>query len=324
MRFQIDVHLDDETFLRTLAEDVRRGLTSCPKYLLPKYFYDSRGSALFERITQLQEYYLTRVELGIIQSIAQKLMEDLHPDDIVEIGSGSSSSKIRHLLDVPGASEHVVRYVPFDVDEKTIETVSGLLIEDYPFLRVHGVVGDFERHLAHVPRRIGRRLAIFFGSTIGNLHSQARRDMLTEIRSMLTSEDRLLLGLDTVKETAVLEAAYNDSRGVTAGFNKNILRVVNRALTADFRPDLFRHCAYYNHEASRMEMHLIPESPQCVHLRDLALTVYVSPHESIWTESSYKFTHESAEQMPWEAGLKIERWDTDSGNMFALLEAALR
>ena len=112
MRFQIDVHLDDETFLRTLAEDVRRGLTSCPKYLLPKYFYDSRGSALFERITQLQEYYLTRVELGIIQSIAQKLMEDLHPDDIVEIGSGSSSSKIRHLLDVPGTSEHVVRYVP--------------------------------------------------------------------------------------------------------------------------------------------------------------------------------------------------------------------
>ncbi len=321
LRGQIDVHIDEESYQRTLAGDVLRGLTSHPKYLLPKYFYDPKGSALFESITQLPEYYLTRVEIGLIKSLALEVMDELRPQEIVEIGSGSGN-KIRHLLDAPNTSKNLVRYVPFDFDQKTMEIAGSVLMEDYPYLQVHGVIGDFEHHLASVPLRTGRRLAVFFGSTIGNLAGRARHDMLVEIHQLLTPEDRLLLGIDLVKDVAALEAAYNDSCGVTARFNRNILRVINRALNADFQPDAFRHSAYYNQDASRIEMHLIPESPQRVYLRDLGLTVQVSPDESIWTENSYKFTRESTRGMLCEAGLELVHWYTDSKNSFALALAA--
>ena len=321
--WQIAVHLDHDTLMSMLARDVLRGLTSRPKYLPPKYFYDARGSALFQRISGLPEYYLTRVEQGIIESVGSELVAELRPREIVELGPGTSG-KVRRLLSADGASSCVVRYVPFDMDGDTVEAAAARLVDDFPYLEVHGVRGDLELHLSRVPQRIGRRLVVFFGSTIGNLDAEARHDLLVNVRRLLTRDDRLLLGVDLVKEVALLEAAYNDARGVTAEFNRNILRVVNRGLSGDFDPGAFEHHAYYDAGAGRVEMHLIAESPQTAYLKDLDLTVQVSAGESIWTESCYKFTRESTESMLGEAGMGLERWYADGDGMYALALAAPR
>ena len=321
-RYQVDVHLDDDTLARTLAEDVRHGLTASRKLLPPKYFYDPAGSALFERITELPEYYPTRVEREIVLSLAKELMDEVRPDEVVELGAGSCT-KIRWLFDARnGSSPGVLRFLPFDVDEETVYNASQGLIRDYSFLQVHGIIGDFERHLSRIPGPEGHRLVVFFGSTIGNLNATERRVLLMEMRSLLDKGDQLLLGVDLVKDTRVLEAAYNDSAGVTAEFNRNVLRVINRSLNADFRVDAFRHHALFNEEASRIEMHLVPESPQTVHLQDLDLTVQVSRDETIWTESSYKFTRESVIEMLEDAGLRLQSWHTDPDDFFAVALAS--
>jgi L-histidine N-alpha-methyltransferase len=187
---------------------------------------------------------------------------------------------------------------------------------------VHGVIGDFERHLIHVPPALGRRLVLFLGSTIGNLHPPERRGVLAAIRDLLGPDGRLLLGVDLVKDTTVLEAAYDDAAGVTREFNRNVLRVLNRGLGGDFRPEAFGHHAWYNAAASRIEMHLVAEAPQTVRLRGVGLTVHLDAGESIWTESSYKFTRTSVEDALREAGLRLEDWITDGGQRFALALAA--
>ena len=315
--YRLDVYLDEGTFRSTIAEDVRQGLTGRPKSLPAKYFYDSTGSALFERITRLPEYYLTRAEESLAASIVPELMHRVCSREIVELGSGLST-KVRRFLDARNGSAPVARYLPFDVDAGSIEVSTADLMKEYPYLDVHGLIGDFGRHLAHVPSPMGRRLVLFLGSTIGNLEPSERLDFLVQVRQLLTSDDRLLLGLDLVKDPVVLEAAYNDSAGVTAEFNRNILGVVNRALHADFHQEAFRHYACYNQEAGRIEMHLIPESLQVVNIRDLELTIQITPDESIWTESSYKFTEESTLAMLKEAGLGMEGWYTDSEGLFAL------
>ena len=192
------------------------------------------------------------------------------------------------------------------------------LLEEYPFLHIHGVIGDFERHLGQIPESSGRRLVLFLGGTIGNLDPPACHDFLLQVRPLLEPHGWLLLGVDLVKEVAVLEAAYNDSAGVTAEFNRNVLRVVNHGLHADFRPEAFRHHAFYNGPESRIEMHLVPDSPQTVHLRDLELTIQIGPDETIWTESSYKFTQDSTIAMLEAAGLRMERWYTDRNRLFGL------
>ena len=216
---QITVQVDQSEYLSTLARDVRVGLASRPRRLPPKYFYDARGSALFQRISELPEYYLTRAEQGIIESVGGELMARLQPIDIVELGPGSAR-KLRLLLDADGASARVERYVPFDLDRETTEAAAERLVEDYPSLEVHGVVGDLELDLRGVPSPIGRRLVAFFGSTIGNLDAEARRELLSRVRLLLGPEDRLLLGVDLVKDVDLLEAAYDDSDGVTAEFNR--------------------------------------------------------------------------------------------------------
>lgn len=321
MRYRIDVHVDEQSRLRDLAEDVRRGLTGHPKVLPPKYFYDAAGSQLFERITRLPEYYLTRVEEDLLATFAPDLMRGLEPRDIVEIGSGSST-KIRRLLDERNGTRRTTRYVPVDVDVNSLEIAAARLAKDYPFLRVHAVVGDFERQLAEVPAPAGRRLVLFLGSTIGNLDPPARHDFLLQVRRLLQPGDRFLLGVDLVKDTRVLEAAYNDAAGVTREFNRNILRVVNRGVDADFEPEAFRHLAFYNTAASRIEMHLVSTSRQTVRLRRLGLTVEMPPGEGIWTESSYKFTRESTRAALEAAGLSMTRWHADPDNHFALVLAA--
>ncbi len=322
MRYRAYAYTDEASRRQRLEEDARRGLTASPKTLPSKYFYDAIGSRLFEDITKVPEYYLTRTEAALLESLAPGLMLELAPVDIVELGAGSSS-KTRRLLDARNGLREPIRYVPIDVDELTVEAAATQLIADYPFLHVHAVVGDFERHLEHVPFPAGRRLVLFLGSTIGNLDPPARQRLLAHVRSLLrTPEDRFLLGVDLVKDVALLEAAYNDASGVTREFNRNILSVVNRGVEGDFRPEAFRHVAFYNEAEARIEMHLVPDSTQDVRLRRLGLDIRVSPDESIWTESCYKFSRDSVQAMLEDAGLRLDRWHVDPDAYFAVAVAA--
>jgi L-histidine N-alpha-methyltransferase len=321
VRYRIDVHADAHTRLKTMTEDVRRGLGGRPRSLPPKYFYDAVGSRLFDEITRLPEYYLTRTEETLLEALAPTLMRTLTPDDVVELGSGFSL-KTRRLLAARGGTP--LRYTPVDVDETTVAASAARLLAEDPALDVHAVVGDFERHLPHVPAPAGRRLVLFLGSTIGNLDPPARQALLTQVRELLRRGDRLLLGVDLVKDRADLEAAYNDAAGVTAEFNRNILRVVNRSLGADFRPDAFRHRAFYNAAEQRIEMHLVSERAQSVRVRTLDLTLRLEESETIWTESSYKFTRASTRAMLAGAGLRVVAWHTDRDARFALVLAAPR
>jgi L-histidine N-alpha-methyltransferase len=309
-RFRLDVHADEATGVARLAEDVRRGLGARPRSLPPKYFYDRAGCRLFERITALPEYYLTRIEEAILGDVAAAVARHVRPRDIVELGPGSCR-KVRRVLDaVDGRSG--VRYVPVDVDRDGLAGASRALIRAYPALDVHAVVGDFERHLGRVPPAAGRRLVLFLGSTIGNFDPPDRRRLLSGIRRLLAGHGRLLLGVDLVKDRRALESAYNDAAGVTRAFNRNILRVVNRALDGDFQPAAYRHHAFYRAEASRIEMHLVATAPQRVRLRRLDLAIELAEGEGIWTESSYKFTRASVAGMLAEAGMAMEAWYTDA------------
>jgi L-histidine Nalpha-methyltransferase len=321
VRYRIDVHADAHTRLKAMADDVLRGLGTRPRSLPPKYFYDAAGSRLFDDITRLPEYYLTRTEEALLDALAPRLMRALAPVDVVELGSGFSV-KTRRLLAARGGVP--LRYTPVDVDETTVAASAARLLAEDATLDVHAVIGDFERHLPHVPAPTGRRLVLFLGSTIGNLDPPGRHALLTQVRGLLRRGDRLLLGVDLVKDQAVLEAAYNDAAGVTAAFNRNILRVVNRSLGADFQPEAFRHHAFYNTAEQRIEMHLVSDRPQTVRLRAIDLTVRLDARETIWTESSYKFTRASAEAMLAGAGLKLTGWHTDAGDRFALALAARR
>ena len=316
-RYRVDVHITVESFRETAKEDIRRGLTGSPMSLPPKYFYDTRGSALFQKITELPEYYLTRVEKGLLDSLADEFMNKVCPQEVIELGPGSPA-KIRPFLAAQSAVSHLTRYVPFDISKRDVLDTAKTVVNSYPFLKAHGIVGDFEKDLGYLPPPVGRKLIVFLGSTIGNLDPHSRRTFLLQLRHRLAPGDRLLLGVDLVKDVGILEAAYNDPAGVTAEFNRNILRVVNKAVHGDFQLEAFDHYAYHNQQAQRIEMHLTPTSPQTVNLRDLALQLSISPDESIWTESSYKFTQESTEVMLEEAKLRLERWHTDSRHMFAL------
>ncbi|MEK9658655.1 MAG: L-histidine N(alpha)-methyltransferase [Chloroflexota bacterium] len=304
-RFTLDNHLEGEDFGAALALDVRRGLSSTPKQLPPKYFYDAEGSALFERITGLAEYYPTRAERALLERIAPELMVRLRPSEIVELGSGSAS-KTRVLLGAPSAPEHLRRYVPFDVSPTMIRDSSLALLAEFSFLQVHGVVGDFERHLVRVPPSAGGRLVLFLGGTIGNLAHDERTRFLRKVSGLLAPGDHLLVGMDMVKEQATIEAAYDDAAGVTAAFNRNVLRVLNRELGAAFDTDAFAHRAFFNQQASRIEMHLVAREAQTVLIPALDMTVHLSAGESIWTESSYKFTPDSARTALADAGLALD------------------
>ena len=314
--FPIDVHLGEHGLLDSIADDVRRGLSAPQKFLLPKFFYDETGSNLFEQITELPEYYPTRTELSILNDIAADLIKRVSPHDLVELGSGSST-KTRGLLDI-GYSMVLARYIPFDVSQTIVESACEDLQRRYPNLALHGVIGDFERHLGLIPPAEGRRLVLFIGSTIGNLEPPERLELLTGIRKLLSPGDFLLLGMDMVKDITVLEAAYNDAAGVTAAFNLNILSVINNALQADFNVEEFRHHAHYNHELDRIEMHLYARSDQSIHITDLDMTVEVGKGESIWTESSHKFTRETAMSMIHEAGMSLDTWYTDPLDYYGL------
>lgn len=314
---RIDDYLNNAGFFSTMAEDVKKGLTANPKQLQPKYLYDERGSVLFEQITELPEYYPMREEGALLNSISSDLIATLAPGEIVELGSGSST-KTRALLDAGRANGCLSRYVAFDVSESIVRQAAAELLQRYDGLEVYGIVGDFNHHLDMIPPFPGKRLVLFLGGTLGNLHRKERVELLGKVRGLLEPDDRLLVGFDLVKDIKVIEAAYNDSQGVTAEFNRNMLRVINNGLDGDFDPEAFDHYAYFNADESRIEMHLCPRTKQVAHLKKIGLTVEIQRGESIWTESSHKFTPEMVREMLSAAGLSLREWYVADGDMFSL------
>jgi len=306
----------------SLAEDARDGLGRPPgeRELPPKHLYDERGSDLFDRITRLPEYYPTRCERAILNRHAPGLAEATEARELVELGSGTAS-KTRALLYAMAGAGALERYVPFDVDPGVVEGCAHELTDLYPGLSVHGVVGDFTRHLGQVPDG-ERRLIAFLGSTIGNLMPGARRAFLASVRELMGPADRFLLGTDLLKEVAVIEAAYNDAEGLTAEFNLNVLSVLNRELGADFDLGAFEHEAVFDPEPSWVEMRLRARSEQHVRLPGAGLDLTIAAGEAIRTEVSTKFTLDVLARELGEAGMELESFFTDPAGMFGLSLAA--
>jgi len=318
---RIDVHLEPEDLARALRADVRNGLGSRPRLLAPKWFYDERGCALFEEITRLPEYYLTRREREILAREAGEVARLTRADTLVEIGSGTSE-KTRLLMDGLADAGQLRRIAAFDVSETTVRAAASALAAEYPGVEVHGVVGDFDRHLQHLPTG-GRRLVAFLGSTIGNLGPAERKWFLSEVVAGMVTGDALLLGTDLVKDTPRLVAAYDDPRGVTAAFNRNVLVVLNRQLGADFDPEQFDHRARFDGEIERMEMSLRARSDQVVLVSALEMTLEFEQGEEVRTEISTKFRRSLVEAELADAGLELVRWWTDAAGDYGVSLAVL-
>lgn len=313
---RIDSHLGG-AHERSLADDVLDGLTRPFKELPAKHFYDARGAELFDRICELPEYYQTRAERAILELHATELSALTGAVELVELGSGTAA-KTRVLLDALHAAATLERYIPVDVTESMVRDCAAELTDEYPGLRVHGVIGDFERHLDQVPPPVGPRIVAFLGGTIGNFPPGSRRRVLREITKLLGPRDHLLMGTDLVKDPEILEAAYDDAQGVTAEFNRNVLRVLNRELDADFEPDDFEHVALFDREHEWIEMRLRARREHTTLVRDLDLPVHFDAGEEMRTEISAKFTADRLEADLSAAGLELVRWFTDPEELFAL------
>ncbi len=305
---------DDE---RTLADDVLDGLTRPLKELPSKHLYDARGSELFDAICELPEYYQTRTERLILEKHADDIVERTGAVELVEPGSGSAT-KTRVLLDAMSVAGTLERYVPVDVSATTVHAVAELFAEEYPGLSVHGVVGDFERHLDRLPARAGPRLVPFLGGTIGNFPPGSRRRLLRSLAGVLGADGHLLLGADLVKDPRTIEAAYDDGAGVTAQFNLNVLRVLNRELGANFDLDAFEHVAFYDREREWIEMRLRALVPQRVRVEALDLEVDFAAREEIRTEISVKFTPERLRADLAAAGMELVEAFTDPADLYTV------
>ena len=303
----------------SLRADALAGLTATPKTLPPKWFYDAEGSALFEKITELPEYYPTRAERAILRFAAAEIAALSGARVLVELGSGSSE-KTRLLLDALRDHGTLRAYVPVDVSESALEAAGDALALEYPGLDVHAVVSDFEEHLGlpSGPDASGPRLVAFLGSTIGNMVPEQRAAFLSRVRAQLRPGDAFLLGTDLVKDPSVLVAAYDDSAGVTAAFNKNVLAVLNTALGADFDLDAFEHVALWDAAREWIEMRLRSASPQKVHVPGIGLTVRFAAGEEMRTEVSAKFRRPGVERELAAAGFAMRSWWTDAGGQFGL------
>ena len=315
-RIAIDVHVPRDGVLAGLAEDAREGL-SCPfKELPPKYFYDERGSQLFEAITELPEYYPTRAERSILESRSEEIVAAADAGILIELGSGSAA-KTRRVLDAMRDADLLDAYVPVDISEEITRETAATLVDEYPGLRVHGIVCDYETHLERVPREEGALIA-FLGGTIGNFRPGPRRSFLARIATLMYPGDRFLLGVDLAKEPARLEAAYNDAAGVTAEFNKNVLHVLNRELDADFDVDAFEHVAFWDADNEWVDIRLRSLTEQFIDVRELDMRVHFARNEEMRTEISTKFTRDRLERTYGDAGLELVEWWTDPDELFAL------
>lgn len=315
-RARLTVHFTSDDAARELRADARAGLTADSRWLSPKWFYDAAGSELFEQITKLPEYYPTRAEAQILRSTAGEIAERTGAATLVELGSGSSE-KTRLLLDAlheVGTLEH---FVPLDVSESALRPAADAIAADYPQLLVHGVVGDFTTELAAAEHG-GQRIVAFLGGTIGNLLPAERAEFLAAIRAALHPGEWLLLGTDLVKDPRRLVRAYDDGSGVTAEFNRNVLRVLNRELGADFVPAEFAHVARWNLEQEWVEMRLRANRPMHVTVPELGLDLDFDLGEDIRTEISAKFRDQSVRDELAAAGFAAEhRWLDEAGD-FAL------
>lgn len=317
-----------------LLAEVRAGLCATQKKLPPKYFYDRRGSELFEQITRLPEYYLTRVERGILAAWMPSLLVQLGTRTLVELGAGSAE-KTRIILDAMldatfDATTDATRaagragvYVPIDVSAVFLRSTAERIGALYPGLTVIPAVADITTEL-NVPRAVPEPvLYAFLGSTIGNFHPAAAVRLLRRVHAHLGASGRFLMGADLRKDIGVIEAAYNDSRGVTAEFNRNVLRVLNRELGADFEPSAFEHLAFYNASAHRMEMHLVSTRAQAVAIPGIGMVPFAQG-ERIRTEISCKYDREMIERLFADAGLRVDDWRTDPDEQFAVILGAPR
>lgn len=304
-----------------LLHDVRDGLSRSPKELNPKYFYDERGSDLFERITRLPEYYLTGAERRLLRSNASELIKAICPNTLLELGAGSAN-KTRILLDAMRETGCGQLYIPVDVSEEFIESVAAQLRQEYPAFDVKPAVADISKDFV-LPGRIDPTLLAFLGSTIGNFGREEAIVLLSRCTLTMHDGDRFLLGVDLRKDVHKLEAAYNDSAGVTADFNLNVLRVINAALDANFDLSKFRHRAFYNSQKHRIEMHLEAIAAHAVEIPGVG-TVEFRKGESVRTELSYKYDRDTITDLFNAAGLTLASWISDSENLFALALGAAR
>ena len=312
----MDVRLPPGGPLSGMAADVRAGLT-CPfKELSPRYFYDERGSELFERITELPEYYPTRCEREILQRRSPEIVADAEPCALIELGSGSAA-KTRVLLDAMAEKGCLKTYCPVDISEEITRDTAERIAEEYERIDVRGLVCDFELDLERMPIG-GPRMIALLGGTIGNFTPQQRAGFLRRIANLLGPDDSFLLGTDLVKDRETLEAAYDDSRGVTAEFNKNVLEVINRELGADFDLGLFEHHAYWDSDNLWMDIRLRSLARQVVNVEALGLTVTFDAGEEMRTEISTKFARPGLEGIYAEAGLELTSWWTDPEGLYAL------
>lgn len=304
--------------IEEVRAEIFKGLKSGKKYISCKYFYDETGSKLFEKITGLKEYYLTRTEKSILNSAALQIMDHLSNYSIVELGSGDCS-KISILLDAVH-KDHVktIEYIPVDLSQSAIEKSAGLLSEKYPLIKIYGIVADFIKQLPLIPKATNR-LFCFFGSTIGNLNRKQSLEFIKDLSGNMLTGDQLLLGLDMVKSKPVLENAYNDSKQVTAEFNKNILNVVNNLAGTDFNMQDFEHLAFFNEEEARIEMHLKAKRNIKVNCSYTNEKIIIYEDDYIHTENSYKFTKNHITDFGAYSGLKINKIFSDAENWFSLV-----
>ncbi|WP_434442063.1 L-histidine N(alpha)-methyltransferase [Lentzea sp. E54] len=312
----LDVHLTPEDAAHALRADVRAGLTADPKWVSPKWFYDAAGSALFEDITRLPEYYPTRAEREVLAERAGEIAATTGAHSLVELGSGSSE-KTRLLLSALREHGTLREFVPQDVSVSALTEAAHAIMADYPGLRVHGVVGDFTQHLSLLPGE-SPRLVAFLGGTIGNLIPEEREKFLRTVRDVLDQGEWLLLGTDLVKDERTLVRAYDDAQGVTAEFNRNVLNVLNREVGGDFDVEAFEHVALWNAEQEWIEMRLRATRAMRVTIAELGLTVEFREGEELRTEVSAKFREEGVRRELEDGGFSLHRWWTDAQGRFAL------
>jgi L-histidine N-alpha-methyltransferase len=306
------------------GEDVINGLTQTPKTLPPKYFYDDHGSLLFEKICELPEYYVTRTETQILQNYASEIAHLTGPCEIVELGSGSST-KTRILLDAYQELGHPLHYLPIDISGGILEQSTHSLLKEYPTLHIHGIVSTYETALKHLnPSPLPNRMIGFIGSTLGNLKPEDCHAFFAHVVEALQPGDYFLLGVDLHKSKSILEPAYDDSQGVTAAFNLNMLRHLNRSFAGNFDLSQFEHLAFYNEKEHQIEMHLKSLKNQTVELKTLNLTVEFKEGETIHTEISRKFQFEQIQAELKTLGLvSLKNW-TDQNQWFGLMLCQLQ
>lgn len=316
-------HIEIRSYLRaeeerTLADDVLDGLTRPFKELPPKHLYDARGSELFDLICEQPEYYPTRTETAILRERGDEVAAATRAAELVELGAGSVDAKTRALLDALDAAGTLARYVPVDVSETTVRDSAAVVAGEHPGVAVHGIVGDVERHLDHLPAPVGPRVLAFLGGTVGNFLPGARRRFLRDLAGRLQPEDHLLIGTDLVKDPSVLEAAYNDAAGVTAAFNANLLTVMNRELGATFDLEAFEHVAFFDRDREWIDIRLRALARQWVDVPALDLGIDFRAREEMRTEISTKFTRARVEGDLAAAGLTLTAWLADADGLYAL------